>query len=217
MDKKDFLFGPADKVILEQINENKYNVVVMGSHGKKGFSKWLGSISRKVVFKSPIPVIIARPPHKEKDKIETKEILIAADGSACSFNAITKMTELLNMEDSNIEVINVIAGIENLPVEISMDEEWLKMITERQNKLSEEIFDKVKILLSKKGITVKNSIIKKGDAAREILEYIKEKPKLLTISGSHGREGFSDILLGSVSKRILDNAPNMVLIVPINR
>jgi nucleotide-binding universal stress UspA family protein len=215
--KKDFMFGPADKVILDLIEEECYDLVVMGSHGKKGISKWLGSVSRKVINKSPVPVLIARPPQEEKDKVENKEVLVAADGSACSLNAVKRMTELFNLESTNIEIINIIPGIESLPVEISMDSEWLKTCIQRQETLAEEIFGKVENILNEKGLKVKNKIIKRGDAALEILEYVNENPKWLTVLGSHGREGFSRFILGSVSKRVLDNINNLILIIPLRK
>lgn len=213
--KKDYINGHADKVILNFINENDYDLVVLGSHGKKGISKWLGSVSRKVASKSHIPVLIGRPPKKEKYDVKTKEILIAADGSAHSYHALEKLTQLFNLKSASIEIINVIPGVENLPVEISMDKDWLEICMERQETLAKEIFQKSKDILEKNKLKLKNTIIKEGDAALKILEYLEDNPKMLTVMGTHSREGVSNILLGSVSKRVLDNAPNLLLIVPL--
>lgn len=213
--KADFAYGKPDKIILDMIEEEKYDLVAMGSHGKTGINKWLGSTSRKIVTRSPIPILIARPPkNHDKSFTETKEILITVDGSIYSYNAITKTINLLNMQNSSIEILTVKSGVESLPVEIKSDKEWLGKCLSKQEEISNEILNESKKILVQNGITPKSVFSLEGDTAEEILKYIDKNPKDLIIMGSHGREGLSDILLGSVSKRVLDHATSPVLIVP---
>jgi len=213
--KADFAYGKPEKIILDLIEEEKYDLVAMGSHGKKGIRKWLGSLSRKIVTRSPIPTLIARPP-KNHDEIpeETKEILISTDGSIYSYNAIKKAINLLNLQNSSIEVMTVKPGIESLPVEITSDKEWLEKCLSKQEEISNEVLEESKKILIENGINPKSVFSLEGDAAEEILNYTDKAKKDLIIMGSHGREGVSDILLGSVSKRVLDYATSPILIVP---
>jgi nucleotide-binding universal stress UspA family protein len=53
-----------------------------------------------------------------------------------------------------------------------------------------------------------------GDPAEEILRYAQRHPIDLIIVGSHGRSGFSRLLLGSVAERVLRGATRPVLTVP---
>ena len=146
-----------------------------------------------------------------------KEILVAADGSKCSYNAIKKMIELLDLKDSSIEILTVRAGVESLPIEISMDKEWLENCITKQKEIANEILEESKKILQVYGISPKSLIDIEGDAAEEILNYTKEHKKDLIVMGSHGREGISDLLLGSVSKRVLDHTDSTILIVPTKK
>ncbi|MDD3014664.1 MAG: universal stress protein [Candidatus Gastranaerophilales bacterium] len=214
--KADYSTGNPAESILKSIKSEKFDLAVLGSHGKKGFTNWLGSVSRKVVTKSPVPVLIARPP-KEPEKTVSKgtnEILLATDGSGNSYNAITKMANLLNLENSSIEVMTVKPGAESLPLEIVTDTAWLNDSLTKQQEIADEILAESRKILGKYNISPQKAFTLEGDPADEILKYTQNNPKDLIVMGSHGREGISDILLGSVSKRVLDNATSPVMIVP---
>lgn len=56
---------PAEE-ILKELEENSYDLVVMGSHGWKGIKKlFMGSVANKVVQNAQIPILIyKKPSHK---------------------------------------------------------------------------------------------------------------------------------------------------------
>jgi universal stress protein A len=57
--------NPAD-VILDKIDEFDVNLVIMGSHGKKGLSRLImGSVAETVVRKANCPVLIVKVEEKE--------------------------------------------------------------------------------------------------------------------------------------------------------
>lgn len=57
-------WGPSiHKVILEHIDENDIGLVVVGTHGRTGFDRYLvGSVTEYLIRTSPIPVLTVRPP-----------------------------------------------------------------------------------------------------------------------------------------------------------
>jgi nucleotide-binding universal stress UspA family protein len=56
-----FDFGSAARVLLKQIQDNDIDLVVMTSHGRGGFNRWLcGSVAENLVRTSPVPVLIIR-------------------------------------------------------------------------------------------------------------------------------------------------------------
>lgn len=214
---QEYLTGNPVKIILDKIKNNDgYDLVVLGSHGKKGIRNWLGSVSRKIVSQSPIPVLIARP-SKDVDISPNliNKVLVTADGSSCSYNAIEEYSMLFKHVEQEVELITVSPGVESFPLEISMDNEWLEKCLDKQKELAEEIIEKSEKLLEDNGIKVEKSVIKEGDAAEQINLYGKQNAFDLVVLGSHGREGLSDFLLGSVSKRVLDHSYRPVLIIPI--
>ena len=52
--------GEAVESILEQIKTENYDMVLMGSHGKKGLQSWLGSVSRDVINNISISSYISK-------------------------------------------------------------------------------------------------------------------------------------------------------------
>jgi nucleotide-binding universal stress UspA family protein len=53
--------GPADEAILDRIEAAEHDLVVMGSHGRGLLgSLLLGSTSKDVVARSPVPVLVVR-------------------------------------------------------------------------------------------------------------------------------------------------------------
>lgn len=63
------------------------------------------------------------------------------------------------------------------------------------------------------GISRIKTLIKSGSPAVEILDAAEKMKASLIVTGSHGRHGARRFLLGSVSSKIVDNAPCSVLVV----
>ena len=210
------LNGYPSDMIIDLIYENDYNAVILGSHGKKGIKKWLGSVSRKVAYKSPIPIFIVKPIAdytQSPDDTKTKEILIAVDGSQNSYNAVRKAQEIIDFKGSSVEILSVKASLEEFPVEIRTDEEWLKKCLTKQDEIMNEILEKTSAILEENNINSSKKTLLQGDTAEEILKYTEKNHKDIIIMGSHGREGLSHLILGSISKIILDNANASVLVI----
>ncbi len=64
--KKKHRHGDAVEGILQEIEEGDYELVVLGSHGYTGIKKVLmGSVSSKIMEKSPISVLIVKSKKEE--------------------------------------------------------------------------------------------------------------------------------------------------------
>jgi nucleotide-binding universal stress UspA family protein len=61
-------YGEVHAKILQSIESSDADIVVLGTHGRTGFDRYLlGSIAEKVVRTSPIPVLTVREPKDESD------------------------------------------------------------------------------------------------------------------------------------------------------
>ena len=56
-----FLYGIAATDIADFANEKKYDLVVIGSHGRNGIKEmFLGSVANSVIHKSKVPVLVVK-------------------------------------------------------------------------------------------------------------------------------------------------------------
>lgn len=199
--------GSATECILEQITKEDYDLIILGSHGKKGIQKWLGSVSRQVISNTTVPVFIS------KKKTDNKKILMAVDGSEYALNAIKYAIKLFNLEGKEIYVISIKENPELLPMEATMDRNWLDSIEKQQNIHATKAINKAKALLDEANLKIQNEIILTGHPAQKIIEFSEKEKIDLTIMGARTKTDLSKLLLGSVSKRVLENTDSNVLVV----
>lgn len=199
--------GSPVEGILEQIGKEKYDLVVMGSHGKKGLQKWLGSVSRQVVSNTNLPCFIS------KQKMENNKVVFTVDGSDHAFSAVQETIGLINFSGKEIHIISVKENPELLPLEAAMDKNWLENIDKQQKIHATKAINKAKSILNTNGIEVNNESILTGNPAQKIIEYIQKEKIDLVVMGARSKVNLSTLLLGSVSKRVLENVQCSVLII----
>lgn len=200
-------FGSAVEAILEQIEKDKYDLVLLGSHGKKGLQKWLGSVSRQVISNSPVPVFIS------KKRTKGKKILFTVDGSEPSFNAVKQAAKLIDLKEKEIYIISVKENPELLPMEATLDKNWLDSIEKQQKIHATKAINKTKAILEDSGIKTQNEVILTGNPAQKIIEFVEKEKLDLIVMGARTKTDLSKLLLGSVSKRVLENVMGDVLII----
>lgn len=54
------LFDVGQDEIINHINEHHYDLIIMGSHGAKGFKELIGSNTQRIVRYSPAPVLVIK-------------------------------------------------------------------------------------------------------------------------------------------------------------
>lgn len=211
--EKYLLEGNTVDEILNLISNGSYSAVILGSHGKKGFKKWLGSVSSKISQKSPIPVLVVKPFNAVNFVEGKKEFLITADGSKNSYVSIETSLKILDFSEVSVEILTVKSPVQDFPVEIRDDEEWLCSCLKKQDEIMNEILDKTAKILEDNNVKEIKKTVITGYPVEEILKHTENNCKDLIIMGSHGREGLSYFILGSVSKAVLENTSCPVLII----
>lgn len=200
-------FGSAVEGILEQMEKGSYDLVLIGSHGKKGLQKWLGSVSRQIISNSQFPIFVS------KKRNPGKKILFTVDGSEPSFNSVKQAINLIDLQEKEIYIISVKENPELLPMEATLDQNWLDSIEKQQKIHATKAINKAKIILEESGIKTNNEIILTGNPAQKIIEMVEEEKIDLVIMGARTKTDLSKLLLGSVSKRVLENVGSDVLII----
>ena len=198
--------GSAVESILEQAQKECYDIVLLGSHGKKGIQKWLGSVSREIAYNENISTYISK---EENGKMR---VLFATDGTEISNFAITKAIEELNLENKEIFLCTVNENPDTLFLDGTLDSNWILAIEAQQEKYSYSTLNNLKERFKTKGFEIEDAIVLTGNPAQKIIDFAKSRQIDLIIMGSKGKTKMQDFLLGSVSKKVLESTNSDVLI-----
>lgn len=201
------LCGNVIDGILENCEKRTYDYIVLGSHGKKGIQKWLGSVSQELASSVNIPIYIS------KISNERKNILFTVDNSDNNKNLINKVLNDMNLQNKNIHLLTVYEMPDFLFLKGNVDSNWLLDIQNKQEIASMLALNEIENLLKENEINhVKKSIIQ-GIPATEILKYSNTNNIDLIVCGTKNNKKLSKFLLGSVSLRVLENTNSDVLII----
>ncbi len=199
--------GEAVDTILDLVDSGKYDFVVLGSHGKKGIQKWLGSVSQEVASSANISSYIS------KNINNRKKVLFAVDNSELSAKVVLNSLNFLNLEDKEIYLATVYEVPDYLFLEGNVDSTWILEIEKKQEQASRLLLNSFEKSFIEKGFEVKDKLIFRGVPSQEIINFSNKKDIDLVVTGIRTRKHLSKFLLGSVSKRILENVKSDVLVV----
>ena len=191
--------GSAIDSILEQAESEDYDLILMGSHGKKGIQKWLGSVSQEIINSSRISDYIAKEQNKRK------KLLLTTDGTKCSLEIISKILPDLKLENKEIHICMVNEDPNFLFLDGALDTNWLIEIQKQQHKYAASAIKDMQSLLQEQNIKINETVILTGIPAQKIIDYARTNEIDLIVLGSKNKSKLDRFLTGSVSKRVLEN------------
>jgi nucleotide-binding universal stress UspA family protein len=195
-----------------------YDLTVIGALGT-GFRNeaGLGPVASRVIQHALGPVLVGRAMRSE----EGVRILIAVDGSAASFHTVEAVSELCDLNSSEVCLMYV---AETPWIQLESEGDWAtssedEMESSEAGTLEKELVregealieDARKILHRDRLVVDKR--IEEGNPANEILAEAERGQYDLVALGSTGNRDLKHQMLGSVSSRIALEAPCSVLIV----
>ncbi len=144
-------------------------------------------------------------------------ILLAIDDSKFSEAAVQAVIEQAQPQDTEVEVLHVVEP-PSLLVARKMGgyDPRLDAVWDAETKEAEALVTKVANDLRSKGLKV-IATVEQGEPKSKILVAALHWCADLIVIGSHGRKGFGEFLLGSVSDAVARHAPCSVEIVRISK
>ncbi len=136
-------------------------------------------------------------------------ILVPVDGSDNSYRALDAALLLSEKLSSNITVIHV---MEQFPITHIGSEKLLSELLEAYKKENQDILSKCSEIATQKRLTIK-SLLLQGNPASVILDYSKKEKFDLLIMGTRGLGKFKELILGSVSGKIVHHSPCAVMLI----
>lgn len=203
---------PAEK-ILDYATAKDVDLVVMGTHGRRGVDRMLfGSVTEEVVRKAPCPVLTVREGGERAPRQAVRRVLIPVDFSDATETAVRHGKEIAQTYGAEIDLLHVVEepiypnayGLD--PIEFPTQE-----VVER---VEARLADLAREEIGYEHVTVEAPV---GPPATGILDYIEKNEVDLVVLATHGRTGFERVLLGSVTERVLRRSPVPVFVIKLGR
>lgn len=176
--------------ILDISKKNEVDLIVMGSHGAKGFKEmFVGSNAEKVVRNSEIPVLIIK---KEEDTFDVKDFVFASDFSEEIKKPFAKAIEFAKKFNSNLHLVTI-----NTPNNFKTTKE------------SEELMENFTKGMDVSSITF--HVYNDRDVEKGILNFAKSVHADLIGMSTHGRKGLAHFFNGSISEDLVNHAKRPVI------
>jgi nucleotide-binding universal stress UspA family protein len=133
-------------------------------------------------------------------------ILCATDGSDHAGKAVGIAADLGCRYNARVIILTAYD-----PIPRDLGDPYLEEVTSRRLKAAEELMNAATAVMKVKGLTPIVEMLE-GPAARAILEVARTRRCDLIVMGSRGLTPFSAMLLGSVTMRVVHEAPCPVLL-----
>ena len=102
--------------------------------------------------------------------------------------------------------------MEQVPITHIGSEKLLNEFLESYKKENQEILSKCSEIATQTGLTI-NTFLLEGNPASEILDFSKKEKFDLLIMGRRGLGKFKELILGSISSKIVHHSPSAVLLI----
>jgi nucleotide-binding universal stress UspA family protein len=208
------LAGDPSDVIVDQAVTTGTDLIVIGTHGRRGFKRLLlGSVTEKVLREAPCPVLTV-PPHAggvRSDAVAFKRILCPMDFSPSAQQALGFALDLARQADGLVTLLHVVEWLaEEEPRALAPFD-----VVEFRRQMAEDAEQRLRALVVEESQTwcEIDNVIVFGRAHREILRVAQAKPADLIVMGAQGRGGVELALFGSTTQQVVRGAVCPVLTV----
>lgn len=193
---------PAD-TILEYADEYDADVVVMGTHGRRGVDRYIsGSVTERVLRHSKIPVLTVRASDRNRSVSGYEDILIPTDGSEPASAAIEHGLEIATRTGGRIHAVNVIdVGKLAASPTITPPTELIENLESNGEAVTERIAARAR----ERGLEA-HTTVRKGYPGEALIEYVDEHDIDLVTMGTAGRRGLGRFLMGSTTEHVIREA-----------
>jgi len=196
----------AADAIINYAADKGFDVVIMGTHGRKGLTRWLsGSVTEKVVRHSSIPVITV---HKDLEIQKIEKILVPVDFSTHSSLAIQQAKRVAAEFNASLNFLHVVE-MESHPEFYNIS---FKSILKENPALNDHILTNLKKLADIPESEAVFSVME-GSVHRKIKQYIELNDIDLIILPTRGINDLEHFFMGSNAEKVVRSAPCPVLTV----
>jgi len=208
---KAYMQGAAPgPLVIEYAEEQAVDLVVMGTHGRRGLKRMLvGSVAEEVVHEASCSVMTVREKQQTPNQPSIDRILVPVDLSGFAAPLYRAAMDIAEVHGAGVDLLHV---VEPLPYPrplvggISVHD-LVPDPTERSAELLSQLADEE----ARTDVAVTTHTAE-GHAAETIVEQASSLDSDLIIMASQGMSGIERLLLGSVTARVMRRAQCPVFI-----
>ncbi len=203
----------AAERIVDYGDDNEIDLVVMGTHGRRGVDRMLfGSVTEEVVRTASCPVFTVRADADVTPSQAIRRILVPIDFSDASESAVQHAKEIAQTYGAEIDLLHVVEP-PFYPSAYGIDSASFPT-QEVVDRVEKQLGDVAREEIGYEHVMVEATV---GHPPSEILHYVDENEVDLVVIATHGRTGLERALLGSVTERVLRQSPAPVFVVKPTR
>lgn len=206
------LEGTPSLAIKSAADRLEVDAIAMTTHGRTGLARaLLGSVAEDLIKHAHHPIFLVRMHPEMERHAEIRRILVPLDGSDISERELPYATGLAKQFGAALYLLEV---VEHRP------ERELDILPHHEGEEHEATLGVAKLYLERHAEKLRAQelpveiVLKMGKAAPEIVKVAYENDIDLIVMSTHGYTGFSELVLGSVTREVLRTAPCPLLVLP---
>jgi nucleotide-binding universal stress UspA family protein len=207
----EILSGHPFKVLDDAIKTQGANILVLGHRGGADDHFHIGGLTTKMVSSAAIPVLVINKP------LDVKKVAGLVDPLGPMSNIFSTAQECARLFSAELEFISSWQDISAQPARRSPFEssDHLRYTDEERSIVIEDISEMIKSKLAKDSqASIKVSITEKKKIAEGLVDSMQGVS--LGVLNRHTRGFFEKLMIGSVTKRVIDLFRGNLLILPPN-
>ncbi|CAM2066045.1 Universal stress protein [Sulfidibacter corallicola] len=203
----------AGSAIVEYARDHDFDLIVMGTHGRRGLRHWmLGSTAEETVKTAHCPVLTVRNRRSEGNPAHFERILVPTDFSAGADETVRYARIAAAKSEGELLLLHVIPAptipdLYGWPINPT-DNHYDKATTESHKHLDR--------LMAEEGPQIKfETHVTRGNPHRQIVAFAKEHEASIILMPHRGADSIFDHFIGSTTERVLRSAECPVLTLPL--
>ncbi len=188
--------GYPVEVVLERLRKEPPDLVVMGSHGRRGLARFLlGSVAENVIHYAQCPVLVVKGPDPGARRQPLRSVLCPVNFTGEARRPAEVAAEVAAAFGAELHLLHAVEADAPgaRPTETSLCD-WMDQDMRSRCHVSETIVE--------------------GDAARQIGLFADRKKADLLVMGAMHRDSFDFSSLGRTTTSVMRQSPVSLLLVP---
>lgn len=211
------LEGHAATEIQRHAEDHGHDLIVLGTHGRNGIRRLMGSTANAVLHGTQCNVLAIRVPGEDVEvrpaKDKYRHVLAAVDLSDESHQVLDIAQILGDQEHAELNVIHVIKPFHQAYAGISpatLADVGIRF----EEEADEQAHAEMRTIAASRGLSQDAMLVRHGAPHLEIQDAVRELGTDILLVGTHGKHGLQ-LLLGSVANAVIHGITCDVLAVRI--